>query len=50
MLQDGTLNQDKIDYIDFVETPEEIFEAIEKVENRLIAAEKVGHLSKMTKR
>ena len=50
MLQDGTLNQDKIDYIDFVETPEEIFDAIEKVENRLIAAEKVGHLSKMVKR
>lgn len=50
MLQDGTLNQDKIDYIDFVETPEEIFDAIEKVENRLVAAEKVGHLSKITKR
>lgn len=42
MLQEGTLNQDKVDYIDFVETPEEIFEAIEKVENRLEAAKIVG--------
>lgn len=42
MLQDGTLNQDKIDYVDFASSPEEIFEVLEKVENRLAAAEKVG--------
>lgn len=42
MLQDGTLNQDKIDYVDFASSPEEIFEVLEKVENRLSAAEKVG--------
>lgn len=48
MMQDGTLNQDKVDYIDFVSDPEDIFKALEKVENRLAAAEKVGcsHLKK----
>lgn len=35
MLQEGTLNQDKVDFIEFVEHPDEIFEAIEKVQNRL---------------
>ncbi len=43
MLQDGTLNQEKIDYIDFASEPEEIFKALEKVENRLTAEEKVGY-------
>ncbi len=43
MLQDGTLNQEKIDYIDFASEPEEIFKALEKVENRLKAEEKVGY-------
>lgn len=38
MLQDGTLNQDKTDFIEFIEEPDEIFEAIEKVQNRLDAA------------
>ncbi len=35
MLQEGTLNQDKVDFIEFVEHPDEIFEAVEKVQNRL---------------
>lgn len=42
MMQDGTLNQDKVNYIDFVDTPEEIFTALEKVENRLQASAKKG--------
>ncbi len=42
MLQDGTLNQDKVDYIEFVDTPEEIFTALEKIENRLLAEQTVG--------
>lgn len=37
MLQEGTLNQDKVDYIEFVNYPDEIFDAIEKVQNRLSA-------------
>ncbi len=43
MLQDGTLNQEKIDYIEFASEPEEIFKVLEKVENRLRAEEKVGY-------
>ena len=37
MLQEGTLNQDKVDYVGFVDNPEDIFEAINKVQNRLDA-------------
>ncbi len=37
MLQEGTLNQDKVDFIEFIEHPDEIFEAIEKVQNRIDA-------------
>lgn len=37
MLQEGTLNQDKVDFIEFVEHPDEIFDAIEKVQNRIDA-------------
>lgn len=37
MLQEGTLNQDKVDYVEFVSNPEEIFDALEKVQNRLDA-------------
>lgn len=37
MLQEGTLNQNKIDFVEFVDCPEELFEAIEKVQNRLDA-------------
>lgn len=40
MLQDGTLNQDKTDFIDFANSPEDLFAVIEKVQNRLDAAEK----------
>lgn len=46
MLQDGTLNQDKIDYIDFVSSPEEIFKALDKIENRLVAERTVGRRRK----
>ena len=42
MLQDGTLNQDKVDYIDFIDTPDELFMMLEKIENRLTAEKKVG--------
>ncbi len=42
MLQEGTLNQAKVDYIDFVDFPDEIFEAIEKVQARLDANKEVG--------
>ena len=38
MLQDGTLNQDKTDFIDFANSPEDLFSVIEKVQNRLDAA------------
>ena len=41
MLQEGTLNQDKVDFIEFANSPEELFEAIEKVQTRLDAAKKV---------
>ena len=37
MLQEGTLNQDKVDYVEFVDNPEDVFEAIQKVQNRLDA-------------
>lgn len=40
MLQEGTLNQDKIDFIEFVDEPDEIFNALEEVQNRLDAAKK----------
>ena len=49
MLQDGTLNQDKIDYIDFINEPDEIFEVLTKVENRLIAEKIVGHQKRKRK-
>ncbi len=42
MLQDGTLNQDKVDYMDFIDTPDELFMMLEKIENRLAAEKKVG--------
>lgn len=35
MLQEGTLNQDKVDYIGFANTPEEIFDTIEMVQARI---------------
>lgn len=38
MVQDGSLNQDKTDFIEFINEPEEIFEALDKVQNRLDAA------------
>lgn len=41
MLQEGTLNQDKVDFIDFANSPEELFDVIEKVQIRLDAAKKV---------
>lgn len=41
MLQEGTLNQDKVDFVDFVNEPEELFDVIEKVQNRLDAAQKI---------
>jgi len=37
MLQEGTLNQDKVDYVDFVDNPDEIYAALEKVQNRIDA-------------
>ncbi|MDY6407107.1 MAG: TIGR00730 family Rossman fold protein [Pseudomonadota bacterium] len=37
MLQEGTLNQDKVDYVDFVDHPDEVFDVLEKVQNRLDA-------------
>lgn len=37
MLQEGTLNQNKIDFVEFVDESDEIFDAIEKVQNRLDA-------------
>ncbi len=37
MLQEGTLNQSKVDFVDFVDSPDEIFETLEKVQNRLDA-------------
>ena len=40
MLQEGTLNKDKTDFIEFVNEPSELFDAIEKVQNRLDAAKK----------
>lgn len=42
MLQDGTLNQDKVDYMDFIDTPDELFMMLDKIENRLAAEKKVG--------
>ncbi|MDD3669203.1 MAG: TIGR00730 family Rossman fold protein [Alphaproteobacteria bacterium] len=38
MLQEGTLNQDKVDFIDFVKEADDIFPAIAKVQKRLDAA------------
>lgn len=38
MLQEGTLNQNKVDFIDFVREVDEIFPAIAKVQKRLDAA------------
>ena len=40
MLQEVTLNQDKVDFVEFIDHPDEIFEALEKVQNRLDAKEK----------
>lgn len=40
MLQEGVLNQDKVDYVEFVENVEDIFPALEKVQNRLDAKAK----------
>lgn len=40
MLHDGTLNKDKTDFIDFANSPDEVFSVIEKVQNRLDAASK----------
>ena len=40
MLQEGTLNQDKVDYVDFVDHPDEVFDVLEKVQNRLDAKQK----------
>ncbi len=40
MLQEGTLNQDKVDFVDFVDSPEEIFETLQKVQNRIDSAKK----------
>lgn len=37
MLQDGTLNQGKTDFIEFINEPDELFDAITKVQNRLDA-------------
>lgn len=41
MLQEGTLNQEKVDFIEFANSPDELFDAIEKVQTRLDAAKKV---------
>lgn len=40
MMQEGTLNQDKVDYVDFADTPEDVFPVLEKVQNRLDAKHK----------
>ena len=40
MMQEGTLNQDKVDYVDFADTPEDVFPMLEKVQNRLDAKHK----------
>lgn len=40
MLQNGTLNQDKVDYVDFVDTPDDIFPTLEKIQTRLDAKQK----------
>lgn len=37
MLQEGTLEQDKVDFIEFADTIDEVFEDIEKVQTRLDA-------------
>lgn len=37
MLQEGTLDQDKVDFVEFIDHPDEIFDAIEKVQNRIDA-------------
>lgn len=37
MLQEGMLNQDKVDYVDFVNDPDEIFSSIQKVQKRIDA-------------
>ena len=37
MLQEGTLNQDKVDYVGFVDDPDEIYAELETVQNRLDA-------------
>lgn len=40
MMQEGTLNQDKVDYVDFADTPDDVFPMLEKVQNRLDAKHK----------
>ena len=40
MLQEGTINQSRVDYVDFVDTPEEIMPALERVQNRIDAHQK----------
>ncbi len=35
MLQEGTLDQEKVDFVEFIDHPDEIFDAIEKVQNRI---------------
>lgn len=40
MMQEGTLNQDKVDYVDFADTPEDVFPMLDKVQNRLDAKHK----------
>ena len=40
MLQEGTINQSRVDYVDFIDEPEEIMEALERVQNRIDAHQK----------
>ncbi len=40
MLQEGTINQSRVDYVDFVDTPEEIMPALERAQNRIDAHQK----------
>ncbi len=40
MLQEGTVNQSRVDYVDFVDTPDEIMDALERVQNRIDANKK----------
>ncbi len=35
MLQDGMLSQNKVDFIDFIDNPEDVFTVLEKVQSRL---------------